>query len=403
MHKTLVLVGMVLATLAWSCGKQVVLTLPASDPIPVHAWWSIPSDSTSVERYKELAEAGFTSSMSPFRDAEAAQKALDAANEAGIKLFITCPELRTAPDSTVKRFMNHPALGGYHLTDEPNAAAFPDLAEWVKQIQKVDSTHPCYINLFPNYATPQQLGTPTYQAHVDSFIAIVPVPMISYDHYPVTTSGLRPEYYENLEIISAAARNAGKPFWAFTLSVAHGPYPIPTTAELRLQVYSDLAYGAQGIEYFTYWTPADPNWNFHDAPIDSAGARTPVYDRVKEVNAEIQKVSGVFIGSNVVSIGHTGENLPLGTQAFEPFPPFKAVETPNGGAVVSRLEKDDATFLVMVNRDYQNAMNLDIMLDSGALVGQVGKDGSVNPVEGNRIQTQVAPGDAVIFMTKGGQ
>jgi hypothetical protein len=376
------------------------MTLPVSGPIPVHAWWSIPADSTSVERYRELAEAGFTSSMSPFPNADAVHKALDAANGTGVKLFITCPELRSAPDSTVKRFMDHPALGGYHLTDEPNAAAFSDLAEWTKRIQAVDPNHPCYINLFPNYATPQQLGTATYQAHVDSFIAMVPVQMISYDHYPVTLDGLRPEYYENLEIISAGARNAGKPFWAFALAVAHGPYPVPSTAEMRLQVYSDLAYGARGIQYFTYWTPTGTQWNFHEAPIDSAGRRTVVYDRVKEINAEIQKVAGVFIGSKVISVGHTGTELPRGTRAFEPFPPFKAVETPNGGAVVSRLEKEGATFLVVVNRDYTNYLNLNITLDSGAPVGRVGKDGAVVPEKGNWIQTQVAPGDAAIFMTK---
>jgi hypothetical protein len=389
---------MAVAALVGACGNLKQMTLPASAPIPVHAWWSIPSDSTSAERYRELADAGFTSSMSPFPNADAVRKALDAAQDTGVKLFITCPELKSAPDSTVKRFMNHPALGGYHLTDEPNAKAFPELAEWVKRIQAIDPGHPCYINLFPNYATSQQLGNSTYRAHVDSFVTMVPVQMISYDHYPVTANGLRPEYYENLEIISSAARDAGKPFWAFALAVAHGPYPVPTAAELRLQVYSDLAYGAQGIQYFTYWTPTGTRWNFHDAPIDSAGARTAVYDRVKEVNAEIQKVAGVFMGSKIVSIGHTGTELPRGTKAFEPFPPFKAVETPNGGAVISRLEKDGATFLAVVNRDYKNYLNLNITLDSGARVGKVGKDGAVTPEKGDWIQTQVAPGDVSIFM-----
>jgi len=399
MKRTL-LALMAMATLAGACGKQKPITLPASAPIPVHAWWSIPSDSTSAERYRELAEAGFTSSMSPFPNANAVQKALDAANGSGVKLFITCPELKTDPEGTVKRFMAHPSLEGYHLTDEPNAKSFSELADWVRRIQTVDSVKPCYINLFPNYATQQQLGNSTYQAHVDSFVAMVPVQMISYDHYPVTFNGLRPEYYENLEIISTAARNAGKPFWAFALAVAHNPYPVPTLAELRLQVYSDLAYGAQGIQYFTYWTPPGGTWNFHEAPIDSAGARTAVYDRVKELNAEIQKVAGVFIGSKVVSVGHTGTELPRGTTAFEPFPPFKAVDTPNGGAVVSHLEKDGAIFLVVVNRSYTDYLNLNITLDSGARISKVEKDGSVIQEKGNWIQTQVGPGDAAIFMTE---
>lgn len=395
------LAGSALVLSLFACAQPKPLSLPTGASIPVHAWWSVPADQTTVERYKELAADGFTTSMSPLPNADAVAKALDIAKEAGVKLFITCPELEKDPEGTVKRFMDHPALGGYHITDEPNASRFPQLAEWVKKIQAVDPNHPCYINLFPNYATAEQLGHSTYQAHVDSFVAMVPVTMLSFDHYPVTVEGLRPEWYENLEIISDASRKSGRPFWAFALSVAHGSYPVPSIAELRLQLYSNLAYGAQGVQYFTYWTPPGGTWNFHQAPIDSSGAKSEVYDRVKEVNAEIQKVAGVFMGAKVVSIGHTGDALPKGTKAFEPFPPFKEVKTPKGGAVISHLEKDGATFLVVVNRDYKNAMNLNITLDSGAKVGKVGKDGAVTMVKGNWIQETVTPGDAAIFMTVG--
>src|SRR5437868_3488260 len=81
----------------------------------------------------------------------------------------------------------------------------------------------------------------------------------------------------------------------FALTVAHGPYPIPTIEQLRVQVFSDLAYGAQGIQYFTYWTSKSDTWNFHEAPIDVSGKRTAVYDRVKQMNAEIRALSPVFL------------------------------------------------------------------------------------------------------------
>lgn len=74
-----------------------------------------------------------------------------------------------------------------------------------------------------DYANEQQLGTKTYQEHVDLFINEVPVQLLSFDHYPVIGDSLRPEWYQNLEIFSEAARKANKPFWAFALAVAHGP------------------------------------------------------------------------------------------------------------------------------------------------------------------------------------
>lgn len=368
--------------------------------IPVHAWFSIPPEYTSVERYRELAEAGFTTSMSGFPDAAAVAKALDAAGKAGVKLFITCPELSTDPEGTVRRFMGHPALAGYHLRDEPNAKDFPDLAAWMKRIQAVDRDHPCYINLYPTYANEQQLGTPTYQAHVDSFVAAVPVPFISLDHYPVLENGLRPDWYENLEIISDAARKIGKPFWAFALSVAIYPvYPVATTATLRLQVYSDLAYGAQCIQYFTYWTPPSGQEKFHDGPITAEGKRTPVYDLVREMNREIQRRARVFSGARVVSVGHTGSAIPRGTKPFVPFPPFSGVRTEGKGAVVSRFENGGATYLMVVNRDYRNPMPLEIVLEPGAKVNRVNREGIAVPVKGERIRETVPPGDAAVFVT----
>ena len=370
----------------------------AQPVIPVHAWWSIPAEYTSAERYRELAEAGFTTSMSPLPNVEAVTKALDAAGQAGVKLFITCPELSTDPEGTVRRFMSHPALAGYHLTDEPNVKAFPELAAWVRKIQAVDPGHPCYINLYPTYANETQLGTPTYQAHVDSFVAAVPVTFISFDHYPVMKSGLRPDWYENLEIISDAARKIGKPFWAFALSVAIDPvYPVATTATLRLQVYSDLAYGAQCIQYFTYWTPPSGSEKFRDGPITADGKRTPVYDLVREMNRELQARAGVFYGARVVSIGHTGSPIPKGTKPFAPFPPFREVRTEGTGAVVSHLENGGATYLMVVNRDYIHPMPLDIILDPGAKVSRVNRKGVDVPVKGERIRETVGPGDVALF------
>jgi len=69
----------------------------AKPAVPIHAWWSIPSEYTSAERYQELAGAGFTTRMSPMPDLDAVEKALDAAKGTGVKLFVTCPELGRDP------------------------------------------------------------------------------------------------------------------------------------------------------------------------------------------------------------------------------------------------------------------------------------------------------------------
>jgi len=135
-----------------------------------------------VENFRELKESGITMNLTNYPDATSMAKALDVARKAGISMIVSCPELKTDPASTVKRFRSHPATAGYMLRDEPGRNDFPELGDWARAIHAEDDRHFCYLNLFPNYAAEKQLGTPTYREHVDLFIKEVPVPVISFAH-----------------------------------------------------------------------------------------------------------------------------------------------------------------------------------------------------------------------------
>jgi hypothetical protein len=370
--------------------------LPGAESLPILAWAGPPADQTTPERYRELAEAGFTHSFSGFGSVPAMKSALDVAHAAGLKMLVSVPELSSEPEVTAAKFKDHPAVAGYYLRDEPNAADYPALAKLEERIRSADPDHPCYINLFPNYANSAQLGTATYREHLERFVTTVPVKFISFDHYPIVGNSVRGEWYENLEQVADVARTANKPFWAFVLAVAHGPYPIPTIEHLRLQAFSDLAYGAQAIQYFTYWTPTSKEWDFHEGPIDTHGHRTVVYDRVAQVNEEIRALSSVFLRARVRSVRHTGA-LPKGTRAYEPQAPVRSLRA-DGGAVVSTLEKGPRRHLVIVNRDFNKPMPLEIAFDPASKVAEVRKDGAVHPIEVDSFARSVPPGDAVIFV-----
>lgn len=263
------------------------------------------------------------------------------------------------------------------------------------KIIRYDKKHFCYLNLFPNYASEEQLGTKTYQEYVDLFIKEVPVRFISFDHYPVLGDSLRANWYENLEIISEAARRSEKPFWAFALSVAHGKYPIPTVAQLRLQVFSDLAYGAQAIQYFTYWTPYDTTWNFNNGPVTTEGKRTVVYDRIRQVNKEIECLSYIFSGARVISVGFTG-SLPMGIRPVGSLPTqIKTLRTEGTGTLVSQLENGENSYLVIVNRDFRNPVTL--YIDCDKTVDRILKDGSEVAGGAHRQVLEIDPGDILIY------
>jgi hypothetical protein len=378
--------------------------LISTGQIPILAWYGIPASETSLARYQELKEAGITHHFSGFPNMDEMQKALDVAAKAGVKMVVSCPELRSEPEKTAKRFMNHPAVVGYHLIDEPSMTAYADLGAWARRIQSVDKKHFCYVNLFPNIADSARLGTADYRQYIRECARQIPVQFLSFDYYPVLKDRLASSWYENLEQVSDEARKEGKPFWAFALTTNYDEDHVTpqTLAAIRLQVYSDLAYGAQGIQYFTYWSATSVNTASSEdqrgAPITAAGKRSVVYDRVKLMSEEIKTLSGVFLGSKLLWVRHAGKGrIPDGTVRLTSLPTaVKVLDTNGAPALISLLEKGDDNFLVIVNKDFLNSMQLTFYGDE--IVKKVLKDGTIVPASAYESSMELDPGDAAIYL-----
>ena len=423
--KRVIVVGLVLAA-----GAAV-----AAEELPIMGYSGFPCTASNLEmRYREAKECGLTALMQSFGNAAQARKCLDAAQRVGIKLLLSNRKLFEADGSQLAAAVKgHPALMAYYVRDEPSVDDFANLGRAVRVIQAADSVHPCIVNWFGRVDRMQHwYHVPTFEEYVNQFIEKVPTPILSFDQYPVLNPGLFPtatfrpatgdchlqtNWYHSLETVLDTSKRTGRPYWAFAISCAlrHKPgndYPIATEGHLRLQQYSNLAYGAQGLWYYSYCAdPKNPGRLFSQGrPLASDGKRSTVYERMRRVNAEFQARAFVFLGAKVEKVRHTGvlwpgegtrlsgEFVPPGTARLEPgdLPPWvKSLETPDGGAVVSRLVTGGKEYLVVVNRSPDKELTLKLDLAPG--VKYVRFDGTVSDASLYTTEYWLDPGMAEIF------
>ncbi len=344
----------------------------AEREMPIIAYWGIPENNTTDTNFQDFKECGFTTSLFPYSSLNALKNACRVAERHGVKVLGNCPEIATSPQKTATTLKDEKGFFGYFMQDEPNVQEIQLRHKEIERLKSIDNSHYFYINLHPYYETdPKRFYAIAKVNTYPEYLKIAsqgPCQQISFDYYPITKAGMRETWYNNLEMVRDQSLSTGKPFWGFALSVPHNHYPAPTLSSLRLQIYSNLAYGAQAIQYFTYWTPGkNPLYDFHDAPIGTNGKKTKTYALVKQMNNELKSVAKLFYGAKVFSVRHFGV-VPEGTTRLEYAPlNIKSLRISSKmGAIVSQFEKDNHYYLAIVNKDYKKAMTIYIEAKNAA-------------------------------------
>jgi hypothetical protein len=384
---------------ALPAGQPASLSLPPSEPLAIVAWNSPAYSDDVAQRYQEFAQAGFTHGMVGFPGVQGGKALLDAAQAAGVKMLPMVFFSQISGPDIARSFKDHPALAGYYLMDEPDTSQFPGLTRLAKEIMAIDPdpAKVICVNLLPNYATNRQMGIkpwePYYQ-YVHKFMSEVPVNILSMDHYPIDRLSISPRWYDNMQVMLEAARMCKMPWWAFICAIGFNQAPEPSLGSMRIQCYTNLAYGATGIEHWYYWYYEGGRAQ----AIDAEGKRTATWEIDRQVNREVQAQASVFVGSDVRRVRYAGSPLPPETKPYEPRGGIRSLTAGGKGAVVSELWKGNYRFLVIVNRDYIEPMPLSVTWRESTRVGLVQKDGSVKMLGEAELKRDVEPGDAAILM-----
>ena len=253
-------------------------------------------------------------------------------------------------EAAAASFVDHPAIWGIDVGDEPSALDFPYYGRVMDYVDRAFPNQFPYLNLYPNYAsvsqnnaqeTVNQLGTATYDEHIQKYCENVPADYICYDFYLYSINVTK--HYENLRVVADACRNTGRSMWIVLQVNSNKPAEWMSENNLRFQAYTSMAFGAENI----IWACYTAGW-WHNQVLDGEGNKTQQYDKLKKTNAEIRTLADEYMKYRRVSTHFVG---------FEGHPDMAAVKQEAIGSlstgVFFDVKADNGAPLVvgeMVNR-----------------------------------------------------
>lgn len=412
-RKLFILVGMVLVLMTSCNADERKEEQKLTKAFPIGLWVTPPVEHITMERYREIKEAGITF-LTGFREweggEEAIQKSLDYADANGLKVLVRDPQLNALPMNELGKikeliapYTSHPAYMGHVFYDEPSIRQFEELSAKKEEYKKHAPEGLAYVNMFPTYASLGQKGG-TYTEYLEQYFQKFDPEVLSYDHYPFLTqskesrSDITEDYFYNLELIRSTALENDVPFWLFIQTLSFNlSHRDPTEEEIRWQVYTSLAYGAKGIQYFTYWTPKPGGGEtFGSGMIDLDGNRTKHYDEVKRLNAEVQEIGPKLLDLRSEGVIHYGSQPPLLSNPLQTFKPIAGL---SGDAAIIGCFSDHegGRSAMVVNASYHDSAVTSLQLEPEVKKVMMWRNGvsEEKAVTGGKVKLDLLPGQGV--------
>ena len=209
---------------------------------------------------------------------------------AGTMASVNPIERYLAPLAT---FNDHPAIVGIDIGDEPSALDLPHCALIAKSLGERLPDKLLYLNVYPSYGmlasageeqARRELGTESYTDYLRAYLDTVPLPYLSIDHYPYSSS--LECLLSDLCVAAALCREYEKPLMLVLQVNSHVEGEYLTLEQLRLEARCGLAYGARVISWACY----SRGW-WHSNVLDKDGKKTEQYEKLGRVNSELRAIA----------------------------------------------------------------------------------------------------------------
>ncbi|MDY5441715.1 MAG: hypothetical protein SPG64_05860 [Candidatus Enteromonas sp.] len=237
------------------------------------------------------------------------------------------------------KFSSHPSFAGVLLLDEPGGSLFSAIGAYAAAFRERFPDKIANVNLFPDYAL-GGTGFSRYEDYITHYLDATKAKVLSYDSYPLYEVDTTSEnyifeddnYYACLDLLRQLSLDEGVPLWSFiaTMGYVHPTERTrrtPSRADLRWTIFSNLAFGVKGLQYFCYCTPDQDTYG--EAMINRGGETTDVYYYVKEANEEISNYEKILLNSDCVGMmlrDYRRYGQSLHSTGLTRFGPIKGIE-----------------------------------------------------------------------------
>lgn len=200
-------------------------------------------------------------------------------------------------------------IQGWHVYDEPHQGTFEILGKIVAAFRKYSPDKETMINLYPTYATNEQLGTNGYKEYLDAFIEQVDPHYISYDHYHFKKGGKAERgYFTNLELIRDKAQESGLDPMLIILLAEFPNFDNLTRSQIMWEVNTSLTYGMKQMSYFLFMVNDYHGETFDNACMNYKGEIYPHYYDVQAINQWLLPLGTELFDKNSTAVFHLARN-----------------------------------------------------------------------------------------------
>lgn len=324
-------------------------SLDAPPAISLMGWWGPPPSAQNLAIYRQA----FLNTL-PVTLQRAQPEALDRAEERGLTVALELPA--DAPfdlDAIPEDVFAHPAVWACIVAE---GVTLETVAEAIRRAEALRARQPDWlpiVTLLPDPADPAWEGAA-------ASLAAAGVPVLPWV-MPYLSDGStdEAELYAVLQGASQAAERGGAPLWGLVQVTEHADRRRASESDMRLQAYANLAHGARGLVYYTYWGPRPgslpaehPMASFGVSMVDT-GRRVPSYgyQMARIINAEITQLSPYLEGLTPTGVYFVGE-IPEGTRPLVPGTgPITRVDSAR--ALVGYFEAENGdSWAMVVNRQH---------------------------------------------------